>query len=106
MLADKADRYNHQLFDALLPELFQGFFGVGLQPLHRAHTALVGQGPGFSRPRVFMINSAQLSISFCRVTGFFHIALGYPMGTEEHMALLGSTQASISRAINWAMACR
>ena len=90
MLAHKADRHHHQFFDALLAQLFQRLFGVGLQPLHRAHTALVGQGPGVLPAQGFHDQlSAAFDLLLIGIAGFFHVALGHPVGAEEDVGGAG-----------------
>ena len=68
----------------------QGLIGVGLQPFHRTHPALVGKRVGVAMAQILsQLAHDQSSTGFdfplIGIAGFLHVALWHPMGTEEHV---------------------
>ena len=90
MLAHKADGHNNQIPRLGFAQRLKSFFGVGLEPLNRAHPALVGKGVGIAGTEdrfQFLHDQARagFDLLLIGIASFLHVALRNPMGTEEDM---------------------
>ena len=75
-----------------LPQLLERLLGVGLQPFDRSHSTLIREGVGVGMAHVVRQGfhdqiGAGFDLLLIGVAGFFHIALGDAVGTEEDMGL-------------------
>ena len=92
MLADETDGHHHQIVGLGLPQLLERLLGVGLQPFHRTHSALIREGVGVGMAHVVRQGfhdqiGAGFDLLLIGIAGFLHVALGHAVGTEKDMGL-------------------
>ena len=68
----------------------EGILGVGLEPFHRAHAALVSERVGIDVAQIPLQplhdqQGAGLDLVLVGIAGLLHITLGHAVGTEEHV---------------------
>ena len=94
MLADEADGDNHEILGFCLAQFLKNFIGVGLQPLHRTHSALIGKrvGIGMAQQLVQLLHDqsrAGLDLRLIGIACFFDVALRHTVSTEENVGFGG-----------------
>ena len=77
-----------------MTQFLKGLLGVGLEPLHRTHTALVGQGEGvlvahLNGQLLHDQTGAGFDLLLIGVARLFDVALRHTVGTEEDVGLRG-----------------